>query len=283
METLPRGNQVLLKYIMCILHHIANRSDTNMMTSVNLAICLGPSLLWCDPSDSTAADMESASKTVPNVVQALLDNVTQVFGDEVIDLFGHPPIAPVESDDADETEEAPPSGRRMHASSYNNSLESLSDGGEAPPAVSLTQMSPSSCSRDSGLILSDPHEDTAEHSDNLSLRQPSLVKSKSCDSLTPSQPLAPLQTQVSSDSLDCDDEYIELGSNFRSYLLTKSASGAHLSYDKNAEQLKHQPVSTSRLKERLAHISSQYTENSPKAALPAAGEGYSSSDSDSSR
>ena len=270
-DRMPSGNQLLLRYIICILHHINQRSEDNLMTSYNLAVCLGPSLLWNESTEM--AEQEASSKTVPQVVQFLIDNAVSVFGENVLDMFGHPPIAPVDSDE--EGEEA---NDRIHTP-YNDSLESLSD--TEAPMGGLTQMSPSSCSRDSGLILSDPHEDGGEQSDDHSLRQ-QIIKSKSCDSLTQNvsarhHPAAMkhLQTQVSSDSLNCDDEYVEINDNFN-FLLTKSKSGSHLCYDKEAEG---QPkAGNERLRERLASLASRYNEESPSNQEI----GYSSSDSEKS-
>lgn len=230
-ETLPRGNQLVLRHIICILHYIQDNSEYNYMTSSNLAVCLGPSLLANESLEKS--EQEASLKTVPQIVQYLIDNCQSVFGKDILDTFGHLPIEPVDSD----TEEVSTNSRLLTI--YNDSLESLSDTeGESRKAGTLTQMSPSSCSRDSGLILSDPHE--GEHSDEHSLRQ-EIIKSKSCDSI--SQPeqrsigvrMAPLQTQVSSDSLDCDDEYGELG-NDCTFLLTKSKSGGHLCFDRNVEK-----------------------------------------------
>lgn len=245
------------------------------MTSYNLAVCLGPSLLWNESTEM--AEQEASSKIVPLVVQFLIDQCQSVFGKDIMDIFGHPPTAPPDSD----TEEVEPT-ERIHTR-YNDSLESLSDT-EAPVRGGLTQMSPSSCSRDSGLILSDPHEDAGDHSDDHSLRQ-QIVKSKSCDSLNHSDSrnlqtaLAPLQTQVSSDSLDCDDEYVELEPNYN-FLLTKSRSGGHLYFDKDADST---PTQTSqkigeRLRARLASVASRY-EETPSTLQEV---GYSSSDSDKS-
>lgn len=239
------------------------------MTSYNLAVCLGPSLLWNESTEM--AEQEASSKTVPQVVQYLIDNAISVFGENILDMFGHPPIAPVDSED--ELEEA---NDRIHTP-YNDSLESLSD--TEAPRGGLTQMSPSSCSRDSGLILSDPHED-GNHSDDHSLRQ-QIIKSKSCDSLTQNvsrhhpSAMMHLQTQVSSDSLNCDDEYVEINDSFN-YLLTKSKSGSHLCYDKEAEG---QPKGNERLRERLASLASRYNDGESPSNQEI---GYSSSDSEKS-
>ncbi|XP_067945909.1 rho GTPase-activating protein 20-like isoform X2 [Watersipora subatra] len=272
-EKLPKGNQLLLRYIICILSHIAERSDENLMTSYNLAVCLGPSLLWNESAEMS--EQEASSKTVPLVVQFLIDQCQLIFGEDILNIFGHSPIAPLDSD----TEEVG-TVDTIHTR-YNDSLESLSDT-EAPVLGGLTQMSPSSCSRDSGLILSDPHEDVGEHSDDHSRRQ-QLIKSKSCDSLRPDNKnhhtiLPTLQTQVSSDSLDCDDEYVEVGNSYN-YLLTKSNSGVHLYFEKEPERTSSHNTSkiSEKLRARLATVANRYAETpiSPEVS-------YSSSDSEKS-
>lgn len=247
------------------------------MTSYNLAVCIGPSLLWNE--SSVVADQEASSKTVPQVIQFLIDNCQPVFGEDILNTFGHPPVPPPDSD----TEEllAGPT-ERIHTP-YNDSLESLSD--TEPSVGGLTQMSPSSCSRDSGLILSDPHEDGGEQSDDHSHKR-EIIKSKSCDSLNHNTrnlrtTLAPLQTQVSSDSLDCDDEYIELGQDYNSFLLTKSSSGGHLYFDKDVERTPLQTSQTNeRLRSRLKSLASRYSDMPSSSTQQEVG--YSSSDSDKS-
>lgn len=272
---MPKGNQLILRYIICILYNIHKKSDHNKMTSYNLAVCIGPSLLWNE------SEQEASSKTVPHIVQFLVDNCEAVFGEDVLNMFGHPPIPPPDSD-TEELERVD----RIHTP-YGYSLESLSDTEEPPVMGGLTQMSPSSCSRDSGLILSDPHEDGGNQSDEHSLSRPEIIKSKSCDSLSHSESrnlrttLAPLQTQVSSDSLDCDDEYVELVDHTHTdynFLLTKSRSGSHLCFDRDAEKTPLTQKSNERLKSRLASVVSRYT---GQAGLAQDVE-YSSSDSDKS-
>lgn len=45
---LPQPNLVLLKHVLCVLHHISRNSAVNKMDSNNLAICVGPSILSPD-------------------------------------------------------------------------------------------------------------------------------------------------------------------------------------------------------------------------------------------
>ncbi len=84
MEKLPKCHVVLIRYVMCVLHHITQRSDENQMTSINLGICIGPSLLW----PSVAADMAAqadAARRVPLFVQCMIDNCRQVSSNTAVD------------------------------------------------------------------------------------------------------------------------------------------------------------------------------------------------------
>ncbi|XP_052240817.1 rho GTPase-activating protein 8-like isoform X3 [Dreissena polymorpha] len=45
-EELPEDNYVVLKYILDLLVEVAAHSEKNRMTTVNLAICFGPNLIW---------------------------------------------------------------------------------------------------------------------------------------------------------------------------------------------------------------------------------------------
>lgn len=47
---LPPLNQLLLRHFLCVLWHIAARSEENKMCSMNLAVCVGPSLLANAPA-----------------------------------------------------------------------------------------------------------------------------------------------------------------------------------------------------------------------------------------
>lgn len=44
-EKLPEGNALLLQLLLCLLHHISQHSERNLMDAKNLAVCIGPSLL----------------------------------------------------------------------------------------------------------------------------------------------------------------------------------------------------------------------------------------------
>ncbi|KAK7604372.1 hypothetical protein V9T40_005558 [Parthenolecanium corni] len=46
LERLPEDNYQLLKYIVCFLSKVMDRSDLNKMTSSNLSVVFGPNLIW---------------------------------------------------------------------------------------------------------------------------------------------------------------------------------------------------------------------------------------------
>ena len=67
MSTLPRTNGVLLQHLLYLLNVIASKHQENMMTASNLAICVGPSILWSN--DSNVMVETNYSKNVSNVAQ----------------------------------------------------------------------------------------------------------------------------------------------------------------------------------------------------------------------
>ena len=70
------------------------------MTASNLAICVGPSLLWS--TDSAVMLDQAYSKQVSAIAQVLVEDYHLVFGDTVPAVFAD---ADAESDDAVVTEE----------------------------------------------------------------------------------------------------------------------------------------------------------------------------------
>ena len=77
MEKLPKCHVGLIRYVMCVLYHITQRCEENQMTSINLGICIGQSLLW----PSIAADMiaqADAARRVPIFIQFMIDHCQQV-------------------------------------------------------------------------------------------------------------------------------------------------------------------------------------------------------------
>jgi hypothetical protein len=90
----------LLRHFLCVLLHIVANSSHNMMSASNLAVCVGPSLLWAPvaAANATAAAAAlnpalalsaeaTASKQVPALVAVLIDKCSILFGAETVIFF----------------------------------------------------------------------------------------------------------------------------------------------------------------------------------------------------
>ncbi|XP_073711729.1 T cell activation RhoGTPase activating protein b isoform X2 [Misgurnus anguillicaudatus] len=84
-EKLPRANGLLLKHLMCLFHHISQRSDTNKMDAKNLAVCIAPTLLHRDSQPLDVDDVEKVTK----LIQFLIEHCCEVFGQTVVTLLGN--------------------------------------------------------------------------------------------------------------------------------------------------------------------------------------------------
>ncbi|XP_046638914.1 uncharacterized protein LOC124320213 isoform X2 [Daphnia pulicaria] len=99
-DRLPSANVTLLRHFLCVLLHIVANSSHNMMSASNLAVCVGPSLLWAPvaAANATAAAAAlnpalalsaeaTASKQVPALVAVLIDKCSILFGAETANLL----------------------------------------------------------------------------------------------------------------------------------------------------------------------------------------------------
>lgn len=104
-DRLPNANVTLLRHFLCVLAHIAANSSQNMMSASNLAVCVGPSLLWAPVTSAGASSAAAnpalalsaeaaASKQVPALVAVLIDKCTVLFGPETV-RAQFPPREPV--------------------------------------------------------------------------------------------------------------------------------------------------------------------------------------------
>lgn len=168
---LPRAHLKLLQHFLCVLHHIVRRASENMMSASNLAVCVGPSILW--PSSPVLALSPEASKQVPAVVEFLIERCGDVFGQDVLHLLGEPPQRdPMRQDSGAEESDSLHSlhsGHSLHSSGGmrrdDSSIDSLE--GELSPLPRKDKMSLTNLSRDSGLTMSDsqlytPDEEESE-------------------------------------------------------------------------------------------------------------------------
>ncbi|RXG72562.1 Rho GTPase-activating protein 20 [Armadillidium vulgare] len=162
---LPRPHLTLLQLFLCVLHHIAKRAAENMMSASNLAVCVGPSILW--PSSPILALSPEASKEAPATVEFLIERCCNVFGKDILTLLGDPPEQdPLRLDSGAEESDSLHSlhsGHSMHSSGGmrrdDSSIDSLEreliGEGELSPLPRKDKMSLTNLSRDSGLTMSD--------------------------------------------------------------------------------------------------------------------------------
>lgn len=63
-EKLPKANSLLLQHLLCLFHHISQRSETNKMDAKNLAVCIAPTLLHRDSQPLDRDDVEKVRHLV---------------------------------------------------------------------------------------------------------------------------------------------------------------------------------------------------------------------------
>uniref|UniRef100_F7ALC2 Rho-GAP domain-containing protein n=1 Tax=Equus caballus TaxID=9796 RepID=F7ALC2_HORSE len=83
---LPRANAALLRYLFGVLHNIQQHSSVNQLTAYNLATCIAPSIL-CLPN-ACSAELASDITRKISLVQLLIENCLQIFGEDVASLLG---------------------------------------------------------------------------------------------------------------------------------------------------------------------------------------------------
>ncbi|XP_069822570.1 SH3 domain-binding protein 1 [Dendropsophus ebraccatus] len=113
LEKLPTENYNNLRYLITFLAKLAEHQEVNKMTPSNIAIVLGPNLLWAhSEGDQSIIDMASASPIlVVNVVEGLISCAAEVFPGDVD--FGIPedsvpaPAAPALNEVTPRTEHVP--------------------------------------------------------------------------------------------------------------------------------------------------------------------------------
>ncbi|XP_032881284.1 T-cell activation Rho GTPase-activating protein [Amblyraja radiata] len=86
---LPTHNCLLLRYVFCLLHYINKHSEVNRMDAYNLAICIGPNMLWPNKPPLDALQKEVTAKVV-SLTQFLIENCCSIFGNETTTLLGEP-------------------------------------------------------------------------------------------------------------------------------------------------------------------------------------------------
>ncbi|XP_047406584.1 SH3 domain-binding protein 1 isoform X2 [Sciurus carolinensis] len=83
---LPRENLSNLRYLMKFLALLAKEQEVNKMTPGNIAIVLGPNLLWPPEKEGDQAQLDAASVSsiqVVGVVEALIQNADTLFPGDI--------------------------------------------------------------------------------------------------------------------------------------------------------------------------------------------------------
>ncbi|KAK7133436.1 hypothetical protein R3I94_015348 [Phoxinus phoxinus] len=83
-EKLPKANSLLLQHLLCLFHHISQHSETNKMDAKNLAVCIAPTLLYCDSQSLDRDDVEKVTR----LIQFLIENCSEVFGHTILMRLG---------------------------------------------------------------------------------------------------------------------------------------------------------------------------------------------------
>ncbi|XP_042332612.1 T-cell activation Rho GTPase-activating protein [Sceloporus undulatus] len=113
-DKLPRPNLILLKHLLCVLHHISKRSEVNKMDSSNLAICFGPTMLTPNYDQGLPLEVQKElTDKVKALVEFLIDNCSDIFGEEICSLFSN-----AADDSLDESEML--SLSQQHDSAYDS-------------------------------------------------------------------------------------------------------------------------------------------------------------------
>ncbi|XP_008277725.1 T cell activation RhoGTPase activating protein b [Stegastes partitus] len=84
LDDLPGPNKLLLRHLICVLHHILENADINKMDAYNLAVCIGPTLLQLD--DTRLDEQKEKMKKVTELTQFLIENC-EILGGNIPSLL----------------------------------------------------------------------------------------------------------------------------------------------------------------------------------------------------
>ncbi|XP_060923332.1 rho GTPase-activating protein 20-like [Limanda limanda] len=85
---LPKGNALLLRHLLAVLHGIEGNAHENQMTSFNLSVCIAPSMLW-PPGAPCSPEVEGeGAKKVCELVKFMIEHCQLILGEDPTSLFG---------------------------------------------------------------------------------------------------------------------------------------------------------------------------------------------------
>ncbi|KAL6477002.1 hypothetical protein MHYP_G00155010 [Metynnis hypsauchen] len=82
-DNLPKANKANLRYLVKFLAKLAQDSEVNKMTPSNIAIVLGPNLLWAKTEGSLAEMAAATSVHVVAIIEPIIQHADWFFPDEV--------------------------------------------------------------------------------------------------------------------------------------------------------------------------------------------------------
>uniref|UniRef100_A0A3Q3L403 Rho GTPase-activating protein 17 n=2 Tax=Mastacembelus armatus TaxID=205130 RepID=A0A3Q3L403_9TELE len=82
-DQLPKNNKTNLRYLVKFLAKLAQESDVNKMTPSNIAIVLGPNLLWAKTEGSLAEMAAATSVHVVAIVEPIIQHADWFFPEDV--------------------------------------------------------------------------------------------------------------------------------------------------------------------------------------------------------
>ncbi|XP_056419314.1 T-cell activation Rho GTPase-activating protein [Hyla sarda] len=87
-EKLPKPNLILLRYLICVLHHISEASDINKMDSRNLAVCIAPTMLVPQVDKNLPLETQKElNEKVTALVEFFIDHCFEIFGENISQLI----------------------------------------------------------------------------------------------------------------------------------------------------------------------------------------------------
>lgn len=82
-DQLPKNNKANLRYLIKFLAKLAQESDINKMTASNIAIVLGPNLLWAKTEGSLAEMAAATSVHVVTIIEPIIQHADWFFPEDV--------------------------------------------------------------------------------------------------------------------------------------------------------------------------------------------------------
>ncbi|XP_050955170.1 rho GTPase-activating protein 17b isoform X3 [Labeo rohita] len=82
-DMLPKANKTNFRYLVKFLAKLALESDTNKMTASNIAIVLGPNLLWAKTEGSLAEMAATTSVHVVSIIELIINHASWFFPEDV--------------------------------------------------------------------------------------------------------------------------------------------------------------------------------------------------------